>query len=185
MVSESQWIYLTIIKFFSVNVAKTQSVSFLCTAGMKNPEKIALSKKMTTQWMIFVIFVILFYDESFRMGGEILNFFSLIKSALDKFFVKNPPTTSHEMETQSELWHDIYMNNGIWLKNDVISLRLPTAITSELSRLVFAESVIRTDEKSPYKAIIDDFSNRLDDEFETALAFGGMMFKPFLSQGKI
>ena len=135
--------------------------------------------------MIFVIFVILFYDESFRMGGEILNFFSLIKSALDKFFVKNPPTTSHEMETQSELWHDIYMNNGIWLKNDVISLRLPTAITSELSRLVFAESVIRTDEKSPYKAIIDDFSNRLDDEFETALAFGGMMFKPFLSQGKI
>lgn len=89
------------------------------------------------------------------------------------------------MQTQSELWHDIYTNNGIWLKNDVISLRLPAAITSEMSRLVFTESEITTDEKSPYKATVDDFSSRLDDEFETALAFGGMMFKPYLSHGKI
>ncbi|MDE5583065.1 MAG: phage portal protein [Ruminococcus sp.] len=89
------------------------------------------------------------------------------------------------MQTQSELWHDIYTNNGIWLKNDVVSLRLPTAITSELSRLVFTESEITTDEKSPYKAITNDFTSRLDDEFETALAFGGMMFKPYLSHGKI
>ena len=114
-----------------------------------------------------------------------MNFFSLLKSAINKFFSKNETVVSHEMQTQSELWHDIYMNNGIWLKNDVISLRLPTAITSELSRLVFTESEITTDEKSPYKAIIDDFTSRLDDEFETALAFGGMMFKPFLSHGKI
>ncbi|MDE5556886.1 MAG: phage portal protein [Ruminococcus sp.] len=114
-----------------------------------------------------------------------MNFFSLLKSAINKFFGKNETVVSHEMQTQSELWHDIYTNNGIWLKNDVISLRLPTAITSELSRLVFTESEITTDEKSPYKAIIDDFTSRLDDEFETALAFGGMMFKPYLSHGKI
>ena len=114
-----------------------------------------------------------------------MNFFSLLKSAINKFFTKNETVVSYEMQTQSELWHDIYTNNGIWLKNDVISLRLPTAITSELSRLVFTESEITTDEKSPYKAIVDDFTSRLDDEFETALAFGGMMFKPFLSHGKI
>ena len=114
-----------------------------------------------------------------------MNFFSLLKSAINKFFTKNETVVSHEMQTQSELWHDIYTNNGIWLKNDIISLRLPTAITSELSRLVFTESEITTDEKSPYKAIIDDFTSRLDDEFEMALAFGGMMFKPFLSHGKI
>ena len=47
------------------------------------------------------------------------------------------------------------------------------------------EIEISTDEKSPYKAIVDDFKYRLDDEFETALAFGGMMFKPYLSHGKI
>ncbi|MDE6848101.1 MAG: phage capsid protein, partial [Ruminococcus sp.] len=114
-----------------------------------------------------------------------MNFFSLLKSAVNKFFSKNQPVISHEMQTQSELWHNIYTNNGIWLKNDVISLRLPTAVTSELSRLVFTESEITTDEKSPYKAITDDFASRLDDEFETALAFGGMMFKPYLSHGKI
>ena len=114
-----------------------------------------------------------------------MNFFSLLKSAINKFFSKNETFVSHEMRTESELWHDIYINNGIWLKNDIISLRLPTAITSELSRLVFTESEITTDEKSPYKAIVDDFKNRLDDEFETALAFGGMMFKPYLSHGKI
>ena len=114
-----------------------------------------------------------------------MNFFSLLKSAINKFFGKNETIVSHEMQTESELWHDIYLNDGIWLKNDVISLRLPTAITSELSRLVFTESEITTDEKSPYKAIVDDFADRLDDEFETALAFGGMMFKPYLSHGKI
>ena len=73
----------------------------------------------------------------------------------------------------------------LWLKNSVASLRLPAAIVSELSRLVFTESEIITDEKSQYKAILDDFTSRLDDEFETALAFGGMMFKPYLSHGKI
>lgn len=116
-----------------------------------------------------------------------MNFFSLIKSAVIKFFGKDhsEPVISHEMQTQSEIWHNIYVNNASWLKNDVVSLRLPTAITSELSRLVFTESEITTDEKSPYKAITNDFMNRLDDEFETALAFGGMMFKPYLSHGKI
>ncbi|MCM1316504.1 MAG: hypothetical protein NC040_09945 [Muribaculaceae bacterium] len=114
-----------------------------------------------------------------------MNFFSLLKSAINKFFTKNETVVSHEMQTQSELWHDIYTNNGIWLKNDVISLCLPTAITLELSRLVFTESEIKTDEKSPYKAIIYDFTSHLDDEFETALAFGGIIFKPYLSHGKI
>lgn len=114
-----------------------------------------------------------------------MNFFSLIKSAVNKFFSRNQPVVSHEMQTQSELWHDIYTNNGIWLKNDVIPLRLPAAIASELSRLVFTESEITTDEKSPYKATTDDFTSRLDDELATALAFGGMMFKPYLSHGKI
>lgn len=114
-----------------------------------------------------------------------MNFFSLIKSAVIKFFNKNQTVISHEMQTQSEIWHNIYINNGIWLKNDVISLRLSSAIASEFSRLVFGESEIKTDEKSPYRDIIDNFTNRLDDEFETALAFGGMMFKPYLSHGKI
>lgn len=115
-----------------------------------------------------------------------MNFFSLIKSAVDKFFSRSQVApTSHEMQTESEVWHDIYLNNATWLKNDVISLRLPTAITSELSRLVFTESEITTDEKSPYKPNVDDFTSQLDDEFEVALAFGGMMFKPYLSHGKI
>lgn len=114
-----------------------------------------------------------------------MHFFSLIKSAVSKFFTKNQPIISHEMQTQSELWHDAYMNQGFWLKNkDVTSLRLPTAITSELSRLVFSESEIIAN-SSQYQPMIDDFRNRLDDEFETALAFGGMMFKPYLSHGKI
>lgn len=115
-----------------------------------------------------------------------MHFFSLIKSAVSKFFTKNQPVISHEMQTQSELWHDVYMNQGFWLKNkDVTSLRLPTAITSELSRLVFSESEIKTDENSPYQAVISDFVSRLKNEFETALAFGGMICKPYLSHGTI
>lgn len=114
-----------------------------------------------------------------------MTFFSLIKSVINKFFGKNQPVISHEMQTESEKWHDIYLNDGFWLKNDVISLRLATAITSEFSRLIFTESEIATDEKSPYSPILSDFVNRLDDKFGTALALGGMMFKPYLSHGKI
>ncbi len=116
-----------------------------------------------------------------------MNFFSLIASAVNRFFNKehHKPAISQEMQTQCELWHDIYMNQGAWLKNsEITSLRLPTAITSELSRLVFSESEITT-ETRPYQAIMDDFMNRLEDEFEIALAFGGMMCKPYLSHGKI
>ena len=50
---------------------------------------------------------------------------------------------------------------------------------------MFSESIIEADEKSPYYQIVKDFSESLDDEFETALAFGGMMFKPYISKGKI
>ncbi|MDE5752937.1 MAG: phage portal protein [Oscillospiraceae bacterium] len=89
------------------------------------------------------------------------------------------------MQTQCEIWHNVYMNQGIWLKNnEITSLRLPAAITSELSRLVFSESEITTETRS-YQAIMDDFIDRLQDEFEIALAFGGMMCKPYLSHGKI
>ena len=89
------------------------------------------------------------------------------------------------MQTQCEIWHNVYMNQGIWLKNnEITSLRLPAAITSELSRLVFAESEITTETKY-YQAIMGDFLDRLKDEFEIALAFGGMMCKPYLSHGKI
>lgn len=116
-----------------------------------------------------------------------MHFFSLIKSAVNKFFHKtnSEPVISHEMQTQSELWHDMYINQGFWLKQDIISLRLPASIASELSRLVFSESEIITNQKSPYRAMIDNFTSRLADEFEIALALGGMMFKPYLSHGKI
>lgn len=114
-----------------------------------------------------------------------MNFFSLIKSAAVRFFTKSQSVISHEMQTQSELWYSICTNSGIWLKNDVVSLRLAAAVTSELSRLVFTESEIVTDEKSPYKAVTDEFTAHLHDEFETAPALGGMMFRPYLSHGKI
>ena len=120
-----------------------------------------------------------------------MNLLNRIKEAISRIFKnsENISAVSGEMQTASELWHDIYMNDSLWLKNkndrDIISLRLASAISREFSRLVFSESVIETDEKSPYYQIVKDFASSLDDEFETALAFGGMMFKPYISKGKI
>lgn len=119
-----------------------------------------------------------------------MTFFSRIKEALVRILKKseNISAVSDEMQTASETWHDIYMNASLWLNNsdkDIISLRLASAVESEFSRLVFSESIIEADEKSPYYQIVKDFSESLDDEFETALAFGGMMFKPYISKGKI
>lgn len=118
-----------------------------------------------------------------------MNFFSRIKEALVRILKKeNISAVSGEMQTASETWHDIYMNDSVWLHSsdmDIISLRLASAISREFSRLVLSESVIETDEKSPYYQIVKDFASSLDDELEKALAFGGMMFKPYISKGKI
>ena len=118
-----------------------------------------------------------------------LNFFSQIKEALVRILKKeNISEVSGEMQTASETWHDIYMNNSVWLHSsdrDIISLRLASAISREFSRLVLSESVIEADENSPYYQIVSDFMTKLDDKFEVALAFGGLMFKPYISKGKI
>lgn len=118
-----------------------------------------------------------------------LNFFSRIKEALVRILKKeNISAVSGEMQTASETWHDIYMNDSVWLHSsdrDIISLRLASAISREFSRLVLSESVIEADENSPYYQIVSDFMTNLDDKFEVALAFGGLMFKPYISKGKI
>ena len=118
-----------------------------------------------------------------------LNFFSRIKEALVRILKKeNISAVSGEMQTASETWHDIYMNDSVWLHSsdrDIISLHLASAISREFSRLVLSESVIEADENSPYYQIVSDFMTNLDDKFEVALAFGGLMFKPYISKGKI
>lgn len=120
-----------------------------------------------------------------------MNLLNRIKEALVRLFKnsENISAVSNEMQTAFEVWHDIYMNDSLWLKNkedrDIISLRLASAISREFSRLVFSESTIETDEKNPYYQVVSDFINNLDDKFETALAFGGMMFKPYVLNGKI
>lgn len=116
-----------------------------------------------------------------------MNFFSLIASAVSRFFTRNQqkPAISQEMQTQCQLWHDVYINQGAWLKHrNITSLRLPTAITSELARLVLSESEFMAN-ASEYQEILDDFREQFRDAFEIALSFGGMMCKPYLSHGKI
>ncbi|MDE5583222.1 MAG: phage capsid protein [Ruminococcus sp.] len=120
-----------------------------------------------------------------------MNFSGLVRSAFNRFFQRNTAenSVSAEMQTQTELWHDIYINNSFWLgKHDdkeIISLNLPTAICNEFSRLIMSESVIKNAEKNFYTEIADDFTERLFAEIPTSLALGGMIFKPFVSHGKI
>lgn len=119
------------------------------------------------------------------------NFVSFIKNAFNRFFRKgnNSLSLSSEMQTASELWYDMYKNKSVWLgghdNKNVISLGLPSAISAEFTRLVFSESEITVNGSGQSVEFMRSFEQDLREKFGTALAFGGMIFKPYVSNGKI
>lgn len=119
------------------------------------------------------------------------SFVGFIKNAFNRFFRKknSSPSLSTEMQTASELWHDMYTNKSVWLgENDnknVISLGLPSVIPAEFTRLVFSESEISVNGNGKGAEFMRDFVQDLREKFGTALAFGGMIFKPYVSNGRI
>ena len=95
---------------------------------------------------------------------------------------------SNSMSSSIALWSKMYVDKAPWVKGSVFSLNLPCSISCELARLVTLEmrSVITGSSKADF---MNAFYSKLIENIriycEYALAKGGMVFRPFVCDGKI
>lgn len=85
-------------------------------------------------------------------------------------------------------WNQMYINRAPWLNEDIKSLNIPAAICTEMARLVTMESEISVT-GSPRADFIAEvfrpFLNNIAIYTEYACSTGGIIFKPYVSDGKI
>lgn len=124
-------------------------------------------------------------------------FLNFIKGAINKMFSKNTIQNalnidiaiSSDMANAITLWEKIYMNEAPWLKSgEVESLELGASIAEEFTRLTTLE--MKTEITGSTRA---DFLNeqykkvleKLNENLEIGNAVGGLIFKPYVKDGKI
>jgi A118 family predicted phage portal protein len=93
---------------------------------------------------------------------------------------------SNSMKEAIELWTKIYENNSPWVDNDkIFSMNLGAGIATEFAKLVTIEfeSEISNNDflNKEYQKVIDKVRNAT----EFAAAKGGVVFKPYISNGHI
>ncbi len=85
-------------------------------------------------------------------------------------------------------WNNMYTNHAPWLKDGVKSLNLPAAICTEMARLVTIESEVSVSGSACADLIagyMKPFLEKLPAYVEYACSTGGIMFKPYVSDGKV
>lgn len=128
------------------------------------------------------------------MFQKILNY---IKGVIGKMFSKNTLQSalgieiaiSQDMVNAIDLFEKVYMNEAPWLKKDEVeSLELGASIANEFTRLTTLE--MKTEITGSTRA---DFLNKqykkvlekLNENLEIGNAVGGLVFKPYVKDGKI
>ena len=107
-----------------------------------------------------------------------------LKGALNRMFGKSDiksalhidTAISTYMQTAIDLWVDMYSADN----ND--DLKLPVAISSELARLVMAESKFSVSGSDEISIQFNEFIKNLRSQMGIACALGGMAFKPYLTE---
>lgn len=118
----------------------------------------------------------------------------IIRGILKKMFNRNTIETkmnvdiavSNDMSNAIGLWTQLYEDNAPWVNNKtVFSMNTAAGIASEFARLVTIEfkSEISNNDflNKEYQVVIDNIRNYV----EYACAKGGLVFKPYLSNGHI
>lgn len=85
-------------------------------------------------------------------------------------------------------WNSMYTNHAPWLKDGIKSLNLPAAICTEMARLVTIESEVSVSGSACADLIagyMKPFLEKLPAYVEYACSTGGIMFKPYVSDGKV
>jgi len=95
---------------------------------------------------------------------------------------------SSEMSTALQLWSAMYANQAPWLSGDVKSLNLPAAIAGEIARAATIELQVEISGGARAAFLQEQFSRvqaQLREQVEKGVAKGGLMFKPYVSGGRI
>lgn len=128
------------------------------------------------------------------MFQRILNF---IKGVIAKMFntgtIKNAlnidVAISVEMAKAIELFEKIYINEAPWLKKDMVeSLELGSSIANEFTRLTTLEmkSEITGSPRADFlNKEYQKLKERLNQNLEVGNAVGGLVFKPYVKDGKL
>lgn len=92
---------------------------------------------------------------------------------------------SDEMKNSIEMWNNIYINKADWLNEDIKSLNLASAVSSEFARLTTLEMEINISGSARadflQKIYNDKIKNNIVTNLEFANATGGMVFKPYIN----
>ncbi len=104
----------------------------------------------------------------------------MVSAALGVQIIKNP-----QMEISVRKWGDMYRNTASWNSGRIISLCLASAISREFSRLVLAETEITADGDKYISEQFRKLIPKLPVMVEQACAVGGIIVKPYLSNGRI
>ena len=93
--------------------------------------------------------------------------------------------SNSEMQEAVWKWSDLYRNSASWNNGRVISLCLASAISREFSRLVLAENEISAIGDNYVSMQFEKLRPKLPVMVEQACAMGGIIIKPYLSNGRI
>lgn len=104
----------------------------------------------------------------------------MVSTALRVQVIKNS-----QMEISVRKWSDLYRNSASWNNERIISLCLASAISREFSRLVLAETEINADNDKYISEQFKKLRLKLPVMVEQACAVGGIIIKPYLSNGRI
>ena len=95
---------------------------------------------------------------------------------------------SSEMQEAIQLWSDIYTNRAHWLKEDIVSLDIASAISSETARLITngGKSWVSGSVRADYlQEQYSTYMNSIRKDTELACALGGIILKPYVLNKKI
>lgn len=115
-----------------------------------------------------------------------------LRSLLDRVFSEDNPVSdiaiSNKMSAAIDLWSRMYESGGPWCGKNLHSLRLPAAIASEFGRLVTLEmevSVTGSGRSTFLQQELGPLLDKLRNYVEVGCAFGGIVFKPYVSNNRL
>jgi len=123
-------------------------------------------------------------------------FITWVRSVISMLFPPNTIKTaigadvaiSSEMQNGIDLWWKLFQGNPPWEDKNTQSLGLPASITGELARLVTVEFESSISGDARAKFLQEDYKEvlkKLREKTEYAIATGGLVFKPYVDNGRI
>lgn len=116
-----------------------------------------------------------------------------IKKVVSKLFgkesvqkaLKVDVSVSDKMAKQIDLWAKMYQDKSPWVRDDTKSLNLASGIAGELARLVTLEMKSEIADNEVINDAYQKLMKSIRIETEYACAKGGIVFKPYVNDGKL